>query len=151
VILVFPVALVACAIVLLRARGRTDGRGWRWFGAWVVTGAGLTLSFLTGFSIGLLLLPFALVLVTRLSPRLPEAAGFVSGIGVTLLVIAFVNRNYRPCGSGIVRLQPGETSFSCGGLNPQPWLVSGLALFASGCVAYALTATARARARARAR
>jgi hypothetical protein len=152
VILVFPVALGICAIALWRARGRTEGRGWRWFGAWAVTGAGLTLSFLSGFSIGLLLLPFALVLlalVARLSPQLPEAAGFVSGVGVMLIVVAFLNQDYRPCGSGVVTLEPGQTSVSCGGLDPRPWLVSGLAVFTAGCVAYALTSRARRRARPR--
>lgn len=146
-ILVFPVALVLCAIVLVRARGRTEGRGPFWFGAWVLTGAALTFSFLTGLSIGIFVLPFAiglLVLVVRRSPQLPEAAGLVSGIGVILLVVAFLHRAYEPCpASGVLRLQPGQTSVSCGGLDPQPWLAGGLAVFAAGCVVYALTARAR--------
>jgi hypothetical protein len=116
------------------------GRGPLWFGAWLAVGAALTLSFLTGFSIGLFVLPFALallVVVVRRSPHLPEAAGFVSGVGVVLLLVAFLNRDYEPCpANGILRLQPGEQSASCGGFDPHPWLYLGIAVTAAGAVAY---------------
>lgn len=146
-ILVFPIALLVCAVVLWRARGRTSGRGPAWFGAWTVTGAALTFCFLTGFSIGLLFLPLALVLlafVVRRSPQLPEAAGFVTGIGVTLLVVAFINRDYEPCpANGVLRLGPGQDSVSCGGFDPHPWLYAGLAVTAVGVLAYVAAARAR--------
>src|SRR5947209_16823434 len=65
--------------------------------------AALCFSFLTGFSIGLLLLPFALLLlwfVLSRSPRWPESIGFVEGVGLVLLLIAYLNRDYQPCGAG---------------------------------------------------
>jgi hypothetical protein len=140
-ILVFPVALLLCAIAIIRARGSSGGRGPHWFAAWMLVGASLTLSFLTGFSIGLLLLPFALcllVLVTRLSPQLPEASGFVSGIGLTLVVVAFLNRDYEPCpANGRLDLAPGQHSVSCGGFDPHPWLYAGIAFTATGLLLYA--------------
>jgi hypothetical protein len=73
-IFVFPAALAIAVVVLWRSRGQSgsQGSGCRWFWAWSLVGAALGFSFLTGFSIGLLLLPFALVLlwlVLYLSPR----------------------------------------------------------------------------------
>jgi hypothetical protein len=146
-ILVFPIALLVCAVVFWRAHGRPEGRGPVWFGAWTGAGAAVTFCFLTGFSIGLLLLPLALVLlafVARRSPQLPEAAGFVTGIGVTLLVVAFINRDYEPCpANGVLRLEAGRESVSCGGFDPHPWLYWGLAISVLGAIAYLAGATAR--------
>jgi len=122
------------------------GRGPVWFGAWLAVGTALTLSFLTGFSIGLFVLPFALVvlaIVATRSPRLPEATGFVSGIGLALLLVAFLNRDYQPCpASGVLRVAPGQQSFSCGGLDPHPWLYLGLAVTAAGAVTYLVVSRA---------
>ena len=117
------------------------GRGPAWFGAWLVVGAALTFSFLAGLSIGLFVLPFALVLlavVASRSPHRPEAIGLVSGIGVTLLLVAFINRDNEPCpASGrFQQLAPGQQSVSCGGLDPHPWPYLGLAVTAAGAVTY---------------
>jgi hypothetical protein len=116
------------------------GRGPAWFGAWLVVGAALAFCFLAGLSIGPFVLPFALVLlaiVATRSPRLPEATGIVSGIGVTLLLIAFANRDYAPCqANGVLQLEPGQQSVSCGGLDPHPWLYLGIAVTAAGAVTY---------------
>src|SRR4051794_18842881 len=86
-----------------RRRGAAGGRGWLWFFAWLAVGFLLTFSFIAVFSLGLLVLPLAisvLIWVARRSARLPEASGFVTGIGVVLLTIAFINREYTPCGGG---------------------------------------------------
>jgi hypothetical protein len=141
-ILIFPIALVLALVVLWRASGRpgSEGRGCRWFWAWSLVGAALCFSFLTGLSIGLLLLPFALLLlwlVLRLSPRWPESIGFLEGVGLVLLLIAYLNRDYRPCGAGPQILGAGE-SYSCGGFDPHPWLYTGLALAGLATVAYAV-------------
>src|SRR3954463_10024762 len=121
-ILVFPIALGFVGVILWRSRGRSggEGRGCRWFWAWSVVGGALCFSFLTGFSIGLLLLPFALVLlwlVLSRSPRWAESIGFVEGVGLVLLLIAYLNRDYRPCGAGQQIIGAGE-SYSCGGFDP---------------------------------
>jgi hypothetical protein len=125
----------------------SSGRGPAWFGAWLAVGAALTIGFLAGFSFGLFVLPFALaalVVVVRRSPHLPEATGFVSGIGVTLLLIAFVNRDYEPCpANGVLKLQPGQQSVSCGGFDPHPWLYLGIAVIAAGATAYLVASRAR--------
>src|SRR6059058_3891932 len=127
-ILIFPIALVLALVVLWRAGGRpgSEGRGCRWFWAWSLVGAALCFSFLTGFSIGLLLLPFALLLlwlVLYLSPRWPESIGFIEGVGLLLLVIAYLHRDDRACPlSGSLQLAPSSAgeSVSCGGLDPHP-------------------------------
>jgi hypothetical protein len=118
------------------------GRGPAWFGAWLVVGAALTFCFLAALSVGPFVLPFALVLlaiVATRSPRLPEAVGFISGIGVMLLVIAFLHRSDgQPCpaGDGFQQLAPGQQSVSCGGLDPHPWLYLGIPVTAAGAVTY---------------
>lgn len=126
---------------------RPAGRGPAWFGAWLAVGAAFTLSFLGALSIGLFVLPFALVLlviVVRRSPYLPEAIGFVSGIGVMLLLVAFRNRGYEPCSAdGFQRLAPGQQSVSCGGWNPHPWLYVGIAVTAAGALVYLAASRAR--------
>jgi hypothetical protein len=145
-IFVFPAALAIAVVVLWQSRRESGGpgRGCRWFWAWSLVGAAVGFSFLTGFSIGLLLLPFALMLlwlVLYLSPRWPESIGFFEGVGLLLLVIAYLHRNDRACPpSGTLQISPsspGET-ISCGGLNPHPWLYSGLVIAGLAATAYAL-------------
>jgi hypothetical protein len=54
---------------------------------------------------------------------------------VTLLLIAFASRGYEPCqANGVLRLEPGERSVSCGELDPHPWLYLGIAVTAAGAV-----------------
>src|SRR2546430_6704108 len=145
-IFVLPAALVIAVVILWRARGESGGQGsgCRWFWAWSLVGGALAFSFLTGFSIGLLLLPFALLLlwlVLYLSPRWPESIGFVEGVGLLLLVIAYLHRDDRACpANGTVQIGPSSTgeSISCGGLDPHPWLYSGLVIAALAAMAYAV-------------
>ena len=139
-ILVFPLALAITVVILWRARGKSGsaGRGCRWFWAWSAVGAALCFSFLTGFSIGLFVLPFALLLlwlVLHSSPRWAESIGLFEGVGFTLLLVAYLNWDYRPCGRSPVILQPGE-SYSCGGFDPHPWLFTGLAVAALAALGY---------------
>jgi len=127
---------------------RPAGRGPAWFGAWLAVGAAFALSFLGAPSIGLFVLPFALVLlviVVRRSLHLPEAIGLVSGIGVMLLLVALRNRDYEPCSAnGFQRLAPGQQSASCGGWDPHPWLYLGIGVTATGVLAYLAASRARA-------
>jgi hypothetical protein len=125
-ILLYPLLIGIAGYALWRAgqRGRVEGgQGWNWFGAWTLVGAVFAFSFLTGFSIGLFVLPLEVLLlgvVLRASPRPPEAIGFVAGIGAMLLVIAYLNW--------------GDSQ----GPDPMPWLVVGLALSTAAIGAYAL-------------
>src|SRR5438132_7959002 len=145
-IFVFPAALAIAVVILWRSRGQSggQGRGCCWFWAWSLVGAALGLSFLTGFSIGLLLLPFALGLlwlVLYLSPRWPESIGFAEGVGLLLLVVAYLHRDDQACpANGTLQIGPSSAgeSVSCGGLDPHPWLYGGLMIAALAAMAYAV-------------
>jgi uncharacterized membrane protein len=96
---------------------------WRWFFAWSLAGAALTFSFLAGLSIGIFVLPFAAVLlvwVVRRAPRLPDAFGFVAGVGMVLVLVAFLNR-------------------ASDGVDAMAWLLAGVSLNGVALVAYTLT------------
>jgi hypothetical protein len=128
-IFVIPLVLGAAILALRGAKrdARVAGAQGRWFLAWAAAGAALTFSFLTGLSIGLFVLPFAGLLlwwVARRTRHLLDATGFVAGIGVVLVLVAFLNRS----GSG---------------LDPMPWLVAGVCLAGSALLAYALLRRSR--------
>ena len=123
-IVLYPI-LLACAIAIVLIRTRAGGRGWLGFAAWTGAGAFLTFSFLTGLSIGLLLLPLAAaaLLATALAaPHLAESSGFVAGAGATALVVAAAN-----WGDG----EPGPT--------PLRWLLAGIGLIGTAVAGYAAT------------
>ena len=112
--------------------------GWWRFTAWVLAGALAFFAFLTGFSIGLFVLPFAVAavwLVARGGRLWPEILGLVGGIGAIGIVIAALNRE----GSGCRTTEEGGfTTVTCGGLDPLPWLVAGLLLPAVASLLYGL-------------
>ena len=112
----------------------TRRAGWTAFAAWALAGALLVFSVLSGFSIGLFILPLALIAIAAVAWRAaawPESVGAVAGAGTVCLLIAFLSRDYDPCPQGRVRvLRPGETSVECGGMDPVPWLVIGIVLVA---------------------
>lgn len=122
-------------------------RGWRWFAAWFCAGGLLFFAVLSGFSIGLFLMPFAVVgciVLARATGLGPPILGVVSGTGLVCLGIALANRSYDPCPpSGRVTIQPGEKSATCGGLDPLPWLSAGVVLLAAGVVVHALADRSR--------
>ena len=123
-ILLYPVLLALAAVVAVvrvGGRGARDG-GWPWFLAWCVAGAAFAFSFLTGLSIGLLVLPFAaavLFAVAWLTPGLSELFGLLGGVGLILLLVAAVNRD-------------GD------GVDPAPWLVAGILACAAAVGGYAI-------------
>jgi hypothetical protein len=102
-------------------------------------------SFVTGFSIGLFVLPLAaaaLWLVAARAPHFRESIGLVAGVGTLALAVAWTNRDYEPCPAGGLTVPPGAppaTSLSCGGADPRPWLVGGLTLTAVAVATFALT------------
>ena len=92
-ILAWPLLVLVAATLAWRRHATPGGRGWWWFVAWSLAGFLMTISFVTGFSIGLFILPFAaagLIWVALRSPHLREASGFVAGIGATALLVAAV-------------------------------------------------------------
>jgi hypothetical protein len=149
--LLYPLLLVAAAVLLWRKRGGPGGRGWFWFGAWSAAGAVFAFSFLAGFSIGLLVLPFAaagLFLVVSRSPHVPESLGFVAGVGGTLVLIAFLNYGqYRPCPENGALYIPADASpgasVECGGMDPMPWFVFGFVAAVPALIVYVITSRRR--------
>jgi hypothetical protein len=115
--------------------------GWRWFAAWGLAGGLLFFAILTGFSIGLFVLPFAALavwFVGRSAARWPEMLGVALGGAAVCLAVAAANWDYTPCPDGPITLSPGEASFSCGGFDPMPWLLAGIVLGVAGPLGYLL-------------
>jgi len=115
-IVLYPIVFVA-ALVIAGRRAQAMRGGWHWFGNWAVAGALLTFSFLTGFSIGLVVLPVAAAVVLWVASRTPGAtdpAGFFAGMGLLL------------CTVGVVSPETGPG-----------WVIVGAALSALAVVAYA--------------
>ena len=100
---------------------RVHATGCRWFWAWALVGCAAALGFV---SLGVLVLvPIAVIgaLMASKPTIVGSAFGFLTGIGVLLLFVAWVQR-----------AGPGG-----GHLNPLPWLVAGLAAFFCGIVGHA--------------
>ena len=90
-VVLWPLLLVVAAWWAWKRRGTPGGHGRQWFGAWAAAGFLMSLSLITGFSIGLFLLPLAaavLLTVARRSPHAREATGFLVGVGATAAVVA---------------------------------------------------------------
>jgi hypothetical protein len=115
--------------------------GWYAFLGWVSVGACGALVILAAPSFGLFLLPIAglgFVLAAQQLRIWPEALGAGAGVGVALLAVALLNRDYHPCPSNaVIRLAPSQHSVECGGFDPAPFLVAGLALCALTALVYA--------------
>jgi len=142
-IVLYPLVVIAVGVILWRNRSAAADQGWAWFAAWSLAGALFTVSFLSGFSIGLFILPFAAATLIWVARRAPgrETIGFLEGIGAVLLLIAFLNRDYNPCPPGGLTIPPGApagTTVSCGGVNPYPWLLVGLLVSACAVLAYGI-------------
>jgi hypothetical protein len=91
-ILLFPLVLLGIVFVCRSSGSRCEG--WRWFWAWACFGGLFVLGLLTGFSIGLLLLPVAAVVgvaVARRAAGWREALGAVAGAAVAAEVLAALN------------------------------------------------------------
>ena len=90
-IILYPIVLVAAVYLMAKSRQRGLGRrGWGWFAAWVGAGALFVFSLLTGFSIGLFLLPLATVAMFWLALQAPywrEVAGFPVGAAIVVLAL----------------------------------------------------------------
>lgn len=107
----------------------------RWL-LWPLAGALAAVSVLVFPSIGILIAlctAAAAVSARRRGSADGAAAGVVAGVGAVLLAIGLANLGYDPCpSSGTVTLAPGQSSSSCGGTSPVPWLAVGSALLLAG-------------------
>ena len=104
----------------------------RWFWAWAVLGCAAALGLV---SLGVLVLaPTAIVgglMASRPTIR-RSAFGLLSGAGVLLVYIAWLQR----AGPGTTCWQTATASGCDEHLNPLPWLLAGLCLFIGGIVAH---------------
>ncbi|MEP7019887.1 MAG: hypothetical protein ABI808_04485 [Pseudonocardiales bacterium] len=102
------------------------------FAAWVVAGVAVCLGVLSGFSIGVFVLPAALVFVTVLlalpHTRNSAALGLVSGLGLVPGYVAYLNRH----GPGEVCTSTATSSTCADEWSPWPWLVAGVLLVGTG-------------------
>src|SRR5262249_59860226 len=110
------------------------------FAGWVAVGALGAFTVVGVLSIGIFVLPIfglAIAIVVRRTTYPLDMLGFVVGIGVVLLAVTYSNTGYQPCVPG---------ALTCGGRDPQPWLVAGWAFVGAGLAAYAaLRLASRAR------
>jgi hypothetical protein len=105
--------------------------GCAWFWAWALVGAAVALGFL---SLGLLLLVPAAVATWLIARRRSiNGFGLLSGVGVVLLVVAYIQRD----GPGTTCSRTATSVVCDQHLNPIPWLVAGLAVFTAGLVGHA--------------
>ena len=121
-ILLYPIVLVAAGNLMWRERSRLRLTGIVGFAVWIGAGALFFFSYLTGFSIGLLILPAAagaVIFAAVWAPGPREAFGFFAGVGAICLLIAYINRH------------PGD-------LDPRPWSIVGAALIAAALLVFAL-------------
>jgi hypothetical protein len=120
----------------------SDRTGWQPFLEWAVALALVAFGVITAASIGLFVLPVAAIavaLAARRNALRPDAVlGGLVGVGAVCLFVAYRNRAYSPCPPNGVPtvLRVGE-HFSCGGLDPLPWLTAGALLTAAGLLGHA--------------
>jgi hypothetical protein len=112
----------------LAAEGKHD---WGRFAAWTLLGVAWGFTFVGIASIGLLILPLALVgtaVISRTDSSFSGLPGALTGLGVAPLLVAYLNRH----GPGDVCTHTA-TGGSCGQeWNPWPWLLAGMALITAG-------------------
>ena len=103
----------------------------RWLWAWALVGCAAALGFV---SLGLLVLgPVALIgwlMASRPTIR-RSAFGLLTGAGVLLLYVAWLQR----AGPGTTCWKTARASGCDHHLNPLPWLLVGITLFVGGIVA----------------
>jgi len=110
-------------------------RPWGWFAAWCLTGGLWSFTFLAIASVGIFVLPVALVTTAILVRRSYGSGmpGLLSGLGLPVFYVAYLNRD----GPGNVC-----TSNSGGGQtciqkwSPWPWLAAALVLTVAGLLLF---------------
>ena len=110
-------------------------RLWAWFGAWLLTGAAWALSLVAILSIGLFVIPLAIVATVLLARRTSWRLGFsglIAGPGAPLIYVAYLNR----AGPGNVCTAVARGTSCMQEFDPLPWLIVGLALATAGVVAF---------------
>jgi hypothetical protein len=114
-------------------RAYSQVEGWGWFCVWGAVGAAAALGIV---SLGpLALVPAILaaaILLRHREGRRRSAFGLLSGVGVILLIVAWVQRS----GPGTTCWHTATSSGCEHHLNPIPWLIVGLGLLVAGVLAH---------------
>ena len=114
--------------------------------AWVAVGAGLSFGVLSILSIGVFVLAVTIVatfFLARRSEAGAGVAGLVSGFGLPLLYVAFLNRS----GPGTICHSISSGTSCSDQWSPWPWLLIGSALVVVGLVWFIAASARRARER----
>jgi hypothetical protein len=115
-----------------------------WFLVWTGVGFLLVLGVLSILSFGFLVLAVglvaAIVAYSRRRFRMPESMGLLAGAGCVALLVAALHLDHTPCPTdGGLVVKAGETSASCGGMDPVPWAVVGAAILMLAVVAFLIS------------
>jgi hypothetical protein len=113
------------------ARRHVASCGWFW--AWVPIGSAGVVGLI---SLGYLTLAPAIAigaLILRSAAARGSVSGLLTGAGLPLLLVAFLNRD----GPGTTCWHTGTSAGCDQHLNPLPWLLLGLALVVVGSLAFA--------------
>ena len=111
--------------------GRVHSVRWGWFWAWVAVGA---LGAVGLVSLGPVALAPALtagILMARIAAARESAFGLMTGAGLLLLFVAYLQRE----GPGTTCFRTATSSGCEEHLNPLPWLALGLLFVVAGLVA----------------
>ena len=110
---------------------------WGAFVAWIGVGAGFVFAFLSILSIGIFVFPLVVVLTALLaswSTTSRGAPGLISGMGLPLLLVAFLNRD----GPGYVCSHSQYAANCMQEWNPLPWLGAGIGVILLGVAIFVL-------------
>jgi hypothetical protein len=111
------------------------GRAVGWFGVWMVLGAALALGTIS--VIGIFVLPvatLAMLAVTRARSATDGLPGVLSGLGLPLLYVAYLNRA-GPDPNYCHAINHGTECTEL--MNPWPWFAIGAALVLGGVAVFA--------------
>ena len=115
---------------------RSSTRRWLWFLAWVAVGAMVPMVVLGAFTIGIFFIPVAGVLTLILLSRRASwvgLPGLITGIGLPLLVVAYLNRS----GPGnVCSTHPDGNGGCTQEWTPWPFLLVGLGLLIGGIIVF---------------
>ena len=113
-------------------------RGWTSFSLWALAGGLLSFAILAITSIGLYLLPIAVVTVVIIAQRgalWPDIMGFLEGVAATILWGTVISWGVPPCREGPLGTYVTVIR-GCANIDSHRWLAAGLTLGLGGFVAY---------------